>query len=137
MSIEITFFAKNFVKQEKIIRKLSWRDSWRDPVTGEMNEIIYEDEGGDIEFKYNHKNKRMVPYVVDVFYDRPCNTLDSIKKYVDNLDFPHETVFESHNEITIAIDESNLEGKKTSDVIKEMENSLQESNFCNYEIMPK
>jgi len=130
---EITIRARNLVTQKKLMRKLSWRDSWVDE-NGELNEVVYEDIGGDIKFVYDPRVKRSIPYVVDVLVPSRINTFDRVKRIVGSMNFPHSVVDDvPGREITISIEEKETEGQ-FNDLISDLEVLLRSAKFCDYEI---
>lgn len=126
---EITITPVEVEKQEKVMQKLSWRDSWYE--NGELQEIIYEDTGGTFEFKYNPKTKRMVPHIVDVFKPEKVSTSETVKKYVDKLDFPHEILNEMNN-IIVKIAEKDV--PNFHELLIELDLALSTAQFCRYSI---
>ena len=129
---EITLRPKKLERQEKIKRKLSWRDSWKDPVTGEMNEIIYEGEGGDIQFFYD--GKRTVPYIVDVYHPGNKTTYAEIKKFVNGITFEHTIEDDMlDGEVVISFTEENL-GKSFYKTVTDVEQFLFGTRFCYYDV---
>jgi len=130
---EITFRARTVQDTEKMRRKLSWRDSWRDPRTGEMNEIIYEGEGGEIAFYYDHKSKRMVPYTIDAYKNASRSTYPEIKEFVRRLPFDCEIVNDiPETEVTIAVDEKQL-GEEFETTVADLEQLLYGARFCTHD----
>ena len=125
--MEITIRPRNIQVQEKLKTKLSWRDSWIE--NGQLNEIVYEDEGSNIAFFYDIKTKRMKPYVNNIEVPVMKNSFDKIKKKIAAMDFPYEIIDEVPNrEITISIDENNLAS---------VESIFENSKFCDLEINSK
>lgn len=126
---EITINPINITKPEKVMNKLSWRDSWIE--NGEVQEIIYEDTGGAFEFKYNPKTKRMVPHIVDVYSPIKMSTAETVKKYVDKLEFPHE-IISNMNNIILQVKEEDVPNFK--ETIAELDLALSVSKICTYRI---
>ena len=130
---EIELLARQTPTQEKLMRKLTWRDSWLDK-DGFRNEIIYQDIGGDIEFVYDKRLKRSVPYVVDVFLPKKVNSYEQIKKYVASLDVPHTVLSDIANHgITIGVEEEVLKDK-FEDTIDSIEQDLFSGGFTNCDV---
>ena len=132
---DITFRAKLLASQQKIKRKLTWRDSWRDIKTGELHEIVYEDEGGDIKFHYNPTIKRMIPYVVDIYKPSRTNTYDQLKKLISSFDFPHEVIDDIPNrEITIQITDDSISVKNFQQFVDQLEQDMFGHKICDCDI---
>jgi hypothetical protein len=123
---EITLRARNIPIKEKILRKLSWYDS--------RTHTMYEDEGGDIAFKYDPKTKRTTPYVIDVFADKKNNTFEYIEKFVDNLKFEYGVISKIAGiEVSFEINEEKLKDDY-DDILYELEQGLFGNKFCEYYI---
>lgn len=123
---EITFRPRFVAVKEKVMRKLSWYDS--------KTQTAYEDEGGDIAFRYDPRTKRNTPYVVDVFLDKKSNTYEYIEKFVKGLNFDYKIISEVPNrEIVIELDEEELKGDYDY-VLSQLEFGLSNNKFCEYSI---
>lgn len=123
---EITLRARNIPLKEKVLRKLSWYDS--------KTQTMYEDEGGDIAFKYDPKSKRTIPYVIDAYIDKKNNTYEYIEKFVDNLKFDHVITNKIAGiEISFSIDEDQLK-EEYDDILYELDQGLFGNKFCEYSI---
>ena len=131
---EINIIAKRNMTKEKVMNKLSWRDSYRDPKTNELVEIEYEDEGGEIQFWYNPQVKRMIPFVIDHYKPLLKNTFGKIENFVNKLSFQHE-IIETTNNVGMQIKlEEKLLKKDFEDSLDEIESTLGSSSFCTYEV---
>lgn len=131
---EITLRSRTITQQEKVMNKLSWRDSWLDPKTGEINEILYEDEGGFLNFFYDAKSKRQIPYVMDASQLVTKNSYSLIKKKLSGMNITHDVIDDIPNrEMTIQIDEKSL-GGSLDDALSEINAVFGNSKFCNCEI---
>ena len=131
---EIELFARHKKSQEKITQKFSWRDAWKDPVTGELNEIFYEGDGGEMKFFYDTKIKRMVPYMVDVYKSANQSTYSHMKKFVDNLPFEHTITNDVPNQlISFSISEKGIK-EDFDETINELYQSLFGLKICEYDI---
>ena len=132
---EITLRSKVIPYQEKINQKLSWRDSWRDPVTGEINEIIYKDEGGGMSFFYDIKSKRQIPYVVDVYKESSRSTYSEIKKFIKKLPFECDIISDIQGTgVTFSVSDKQL-GKDFDEVVSSLEQDLSGARFCLYNVV--
>lgn len=129
---EITLRSVQMAKKEKVMRKLSWRDSWKN-ADGDIEEIIYEDTGGDIRFVYDPDTRRQTPYVVDVYKDASTNTYSQIKQYIETWQFPNETVYDiPGREITIAVKEESVDD--FDNVLSDLERELNQSKILTFDI---
>ena len=131
---EITLRPRQINISEKVKNKLSWRDSWRDPVTGDVNEIVYEGEGGDIRFFYDPITRRMIPHVVDVYKPGVKNTYSQIKKFISGIDFDY--VVESDipdTEVVVKISDKKL-GKQFGTILSDLEQYLFGAKFCDFDV---
>ena len=130
---EITIRSRTFEMQEKLQRKLSWRDSWIDK-NGDRQEVLYSDIGGEIKFFFQPELGRSVPFVVDVFVPKKNSTFAVVEKFVNSMTFPHEVIDEAKNShITIEVDERKA-GKEFDDIISVLDASLHNSKICDYDI---
>ncbi len=133
-TVEITLRTRQKETQDKVKRKLSWRDSWRDPKTGLINEIIYEGEGGDIRFFYDPVTRRMVPHIVDVYKKGSRTTYSEIKKFINGLGFEH-TIEDDIRDVEVVISFTDRElGNEFYKAVSDIEQFLFGSRFCDFDV---
>lgn len=125
-SIEINIIPAVKIVREKVMNKLSWRDSWYDNM-GELQEIYYEGEGGELGFFFN--GKRMVPHTVDVYKNKELSCMSDVKNYIDSLNIEYETLNDlSERGLTIAIDQEN-NSEKIENIAFDIENKIRQNKW--------
>lgn len=127
--IEINILPSFAFIKEKVVNKLSWRDSWKDISTGEMNEIFYEGEGGALNFYYDTKSKRTVPYAEDVYRSMRKSCSTDIKNYLHSLNhIEYDIAVDLPQRITIVLSQKdNLDN--IDDITTQIENTIRQNKW--------